>query len=170
MRLERLGVAHDVSRGREVPAAGQHLEEDRAERINIGALIHLFARLRLFRRHVFQCAHDVTADGERLPGIGGAQFCETEIGDERLAILAEQNIARLQIAVKNPVLVRELHRLADLQEHGQRLLDRENPGVLWPGRGGVPLGVGQRVARRPLLTQGNNQRFEVGKHSGPASP
>ena len=60
--LESLGIGDDIAGRIEVAVPGQHLVQDRAKAVEVGALVHVLAGLRLFWSHVFEGAHDMPAD------------------------------------------------------------------------------------------------------------
>ena len=61
--------------------------------------------------------------GERGPrGFGANKLGDAKVGDLHPALLVEQDVLRLDVAVDDALLVRELQRLANLRHNGQRLL------------------------------------------------
>ena len=54
---------------------------------------------------------------------------QTPIHDERLAVLAEHNVARLQIPVQHAATVRVLDGVADIDEAAQQLTKLDAPKV-----------------------------------------
>ena len=120
--------------------AGEHLVKHHAQRVNIRAMIHLARRLNLLRRHVLRRAHDTACVGQfggravllrRLPALADRQVSPTIIPNNNLrqtkirhlhaATAVQQNILRLDVAVDDALVVRELQRVADLRHDGQRL-------------------------------------------------
>ena len=110
-----------VARKRPLPR--DHLVEHDAERPDVGAAIDLFPRC-LLRRHVRRRA-------ERRVGLRELRVCpeprETEVQDLRLAPRREHDVPRLDVPVNDPLLVRLVQPLADLDRDRERLIDRERP-------------------------------------------
>jgi len=131
-RRRDLGLAQDA-RQFELGGARQHLAGNRllagdepvqhhAQRIDVGAGVdRLRVAHRLFRTHVGRGA-DRHA-GHRRAGLGAPARIEAlgdaEVDhlDQHLAlVVGDQQVARLEVAVDDPFLVRVLDALADLQE------------------------------------------------------
>ena len=55
----------------------------------------------------------------------GHRLGETEVEDLDPAVVRELDVGRLEIAMQDPLLVRRLESLGDLEEQRQRLLDRD---------------------------------------------
>ena len=130
---ERVGevLAGERTRARE------HLEEDRAERPDVGAPID-GPPLRLFRRHVRGRAenhpglrHGWCGDGRRLRDIRRHRarrfhrFREAEVEHLHGAIRPQLDVRGLEITMNNPLLVRGFQRLGDLLRNRQRLGKRD---------------------------------------------
>ena len=103
--------------------AGEHFVEHHAQRVDVRAVVHVCGLLDLLRRHVVRRAHDLPVAGER--GVAAASRPEdlgdAEVGDLHPALLVEQDVLRLDVAVDDAFVVRELERLADLRDDRQRL-------------------------------------------------
>ena len=127
-RRDRL-LAHVLHRdrhralGRERRASGDHLVEDDAERVHVGAAVDLEA-LRLLRGEVRRGADDGTRRGEPGAGVGGVRG-DAEVGDLHLALRREQHVPRLDVAVHDAVAVREVESGGDLGADPRRVHRRE---------------------------------------------
>ena len=79
-------------------ASGQQLIENRAQAINVCRGRQSFGLTgRLFGRHISGCAEDGRT--HRQAGIILGQFRQSKIGDVGFALIVEQDIGRLQIAM-----------------------------------------------------------------------
>ena len=91
-------------------------------------MIHLLRPFDLFRRHVMRRAHDVLRAGQ--PEISLPEnFCQTKIRNLHTAFFIEQNIFRLDVAVNDAFVMRELECGADLRNDFHGLARRELPGL-----------------------------------------
>ena len=121
-----LRAHHVVNVGARVrQVAGQHLVENRAQRIDVGADIAAPAA-DLFGRHVVG-----RADGRRQPGPRQAprRFveCDSEVHDLGLAFSRHQDVFRLQIAMHYAFAVHVHERLGQLARECERFFQRQ-PG------------------------------------------
>ena len=104
-------------------STGKQLVENRAQAVNVRRGRQSFALTRrLFGRHVSGCAEDGGA--HRQAGIVLRQLGQPEIGDVRFALLVEQDIGGLQIAMENAALVGVMHRPRDRRNQPSGLLGR----------------------------------------------
>ena len=125
--------------------ARQHLEQQHAQRIDIRAVIDLDLPLALLGGHVVRGSHD--RPGARLVAdllIGQRQFREAEVEhlDEvaaRAAVVAQEDVLGLEVAVDDPLLVRRVERVRDLAGDGKR------------GRGVQPVFAPQPIGQRLAL-------------------
>ena len=62
------------------------------------------------------------------------QLRQAEVGDLHPALLVQQDVLRLDVAVDHAVVVGVLQRLADLRHDGQGFLGRELAGVQQPAQ------------------------------------
>ncbi len=121
---QRLGHGlHDLPQqlaeraGPERPLPAQHLVHDGAERIEVGARVELEA-LHLLGRHVGGASgdalepRDVRVRDER----------DAEVDDAHVAVLRQQDVGRLDVAVHDAARVRVVQRLGALVD------DRRRPG------------------------------------------
>src|SRR5262249_30045071 len=101
LRLRIGQLAHDTCDVAGVRnATGEQFEEDHAQRVNVDGGGELFAALRLFRSHVRERPGD--GPGGRCVHVAG----ETEVGNQRGAVLTQEYVGGLQVAVNQPALVR----------------------------------------------------------------
>ena len=125
-----------LARAGERLAPGDHLVEHGAERENVRARVGLLA-LELFRRHVLEGPEDRSGlrevrgagDGRqrrqaRLLRHGGHRLGESEV-EQLHARLREHHVAGLQVPVHDPLPVRLVERVGDLDPEAQRLVERE---------------------------------------------
>ncbi len=123
---ERLGFLVDdlvqqrlVVRAFERSGAGDHFIQHAAERPQIAAVVDL-AALRLLGRHVGHGAHRSLGFGQ--PRRFG-QPRQAEVHDGDLAVLGDQNVGGLDVAVNDAFLVGGLQALRDLPADFERILD-----------------------------------------------
>ena len=118
--LERHG---DGAVALERHAAGERLVEDHADRVDVRARRGRLA-LRLFRRDVLRRPHHGTGGGDvrALAGAGDA-----EVGDACSALVVDQDVLGLQVAVHDPLAVREAGRVQDLTGEVDRILRAHPP-------------------------------------------
>ena len=129
-RRHRVGGRVAVERA----LAGEHLVEDRAEGEDVGARVGRLAA-HLLGRHVPERAHDDAGLG--APGLGrkvgpargGAfglrQFGEAEVEDLHAAVVGDEDVLGLQVAVHDALLVRRREAVRDLERVVDRLARRE---------------------------------------------
>ena len=141
-RLRRQDRRHDARRclPLEGAVARDQLIKDAAKGEDVGAGIDV-TRFDLLRRHVLGRADDGVCASEqrdcRLLGrrawrrshAGGRrrQLGESEV-EELDALLGDEDIGRLEIAMDDALAVRRVECLADLDAVGDRLFDRHRPG------------------------------------------
>ena len=100
--------------------AGEELEEHDAERVDVGLGVDV-AALRLLGR-------DVVAGSEHGAGRGLLRgrlhrARDPEVGHLRLALAVQEDVLRLDVAVDEPVLVREREAARDLDRELERTVD-----------------------------------------------
>ena len=98
-----------------VAAEGEHAragaEERHAQRVDVGAAVQGLPA-RLFRGEVLRRAHDHVRAGLFHVAAHGAR--DPEIGDDRVAVLVEEDVVGLDVAVDHPFPVREGERGGDV--------------------------------------------------------
>ena len=138
---EHLREDRDLVVAGERGQAGEALEEDGAEREDVGARVELLRAARLLGRHVAERAeHDA---GVRDRARAEAHARDAEV-DERGAIevaVAEEQVARLDVAMDDPLRVRDGERLGDARDHLHALAHRE---------AGAREALAERLADDPL--------------------
>lgn len=93
--------------------ASKQLVEDRTQAVDIRRGRQAFALTRrLFGRHIGGCAED--GGTHRQAGIILRQLGQPEIRDMRFALIVEQDIGRLQIAMENAALVGVMNSAGNL--------------------------------------------------------
>jgi hypothetical protein len=96
---------------------GDDLVQDRAERVDVGALVDDAVVPGLFGRHV----------SGRTAAIAGALVlaeCHAPVEDHDLAVGADQDVRRLEVAVDDALAVGVLGDLADLDEVAEQAAER----------------------------------------------
>ena len=104
---------------------GQHLIHHDAERINVAAIVDHRA-LGLLRRDIMHRAERLAR--ERV--LRCADPGDAEVRDLDAAVLEDQNVVRLDVAMDDAASVRVLKRLGDLHRKMQRLAPIERPLAL----------------------------------------
>ena len=99
--------------------AGEDLEQDQAERMNIGCGRRSGA-CELFRRHVLRRPRNLRAGIVRRRG-------DSKIGDANVALAVEHHVRRLQIAVDDAAVVRRRDAGAQLPRDVERFVLRKAP-------------------------------------------
>jgi hypothetical protein len=112
--------------------ARQHFVKDQTERVDVGAGIRRSA-FPLLRRHISRRAHDHSFSGDRWISFERRQ---AEIQD-LCADFGQHDVAGLQIAVDDALLVRFRQRRGDVLGVTDRLFDEERP-VFQPSRDRLP--------------------------------
>ncbi len=128
-RVRRRRIAHDALREhfrRRAAAkrqrAGQHLEEDQAERIEIAASVDGIGA-RLFGREIFRRADDDAADRDA----GRSRRArDAEIGDARFAVFGHQHVRGFQVAVDDAALMRGRKAERELAHDLDRIFGRQD--------------------------------------------
>ena len=103
--------------------AGEHLIQDDAERVDVGALVDLLAE-DLLGRHVFRRADHVAGLGELRVALllrGG----DAEVHDLDQARVVDQHVGGLQVAVDDAGLVRHGHAGGDVHRVAHGLVERQ---------------------------------------------
>jgi hypothetical protein len=101
--------------------AGEHLEEDDAERVDVRLPVDVVAQ-RLLGRHVVRRAEHAAV---RREAVVVERAGDAEVGDLGRALLVDQDVLRLDVAVDDAARVRGAERAGDLDRVGDRLVDRQ---------------------------------------------
>jgi hypothetical protein len=111
--------------------AGQEFVEDRAKRVDVGARVDVEpAHFRLFRAHVFRRADECAQLCVQRPFRQRLRrrLRDAEVDDLRHRVIAldrDQHVGRFQVAMDDPLLVRVLDAVADLQEEADAVANRD---------------------------------------------
>ncbi len=130
-RLQRARIvaqhgAEDLGRGvaRERPSARKQFIQHGAEAEYVRSGVERLGG-RLLRGHVRWRSHHVASDRSRRAGISARELCDPEVeelGVRASALADDHNIRRLQIAVKDPALVRRVQGVGDLGRQPYRFV------------------------------------------------
>ena len=115
-------LGHRVVAPRDPLTAGQHVVEDKAERVDVGAVIDSLA-LRLLGRHVLERAHDGTQRRRRAGCTHRAR--DAEIHDQRAAVGRDHDVLGLEIAVHDADFVGGAEARRDLLRDRERARHRQ---------------------------------------------
>jgi hypothetical protein len=111
--VEQLAAVVGVER----PAAGEQLEEDDAQGPDVrGRAEQVVAAGGLLGRQVGGGAHDLAGAGQARPAV--EELGQAEVGDERLAVLVQQHVGGLAVAVQDAAGVGRLDGPGDLLHQG----------------------------------------------------
>ncbi len=115
----------------------EKLVKCKAQRIHVAPRIAL--SLEAFGGHVAQSADDVARLGQvfRVAGLG-----QSEVGHPDIAPRIQQQVRRLDVAVQDSLTIGILQRLADLEADAGDTQEKRP----------IPIGKGERSARRPRQT------------------
>ena len=107
-----------VKRGK----AHEALIEQHADGVEVGAAVQRLSH-RLFGRHVMRSAHCAATDGEPAVEL---RRRDAKVGEHRVAVVVEQHVVGLHVAVHHALPVRVVERRADLRRdpHDPVHLDR----------------------------------------------
>ena len=104
--------------------SGQALVEHHAEGIDVGAGIHLAPIVDLLGGHVVRCAQRHARGGQGQHA-AGEDLGQAEVGQPGLALLVDQDVGRLQVAVNDRHGVRGLQCAGHVEQDRRRLLRSE---------------------------------------------
>ena len=117
-------LAEPLARERHLP--GQHLEEDAAERVHVGAGVDAARRLRRLGRHVVRRTDDGALPRVARERAGARELREAEIEDLHVVAVAaarhEEDVVWLQIAMDDAARVRRGESVGDLRRDVRRAL------------------------------------------------
>jgi hypothetical protein len=122
-------LAHVLHRHRDLvlavegDVAGEHLEEHDAQRVEVALRIDVLAQ-RLLGRDVVGRAEHAPVGGEALLG---QRARDPEVGDLGRALLVDEDVLGLDVAVDDAVVVGGAQGAGDLDRVGHRLADRQAP-------------------------------------------
>lgn len=112
--------------------AGQHLVEDDAQRVNVGAVVHVGRVLDLLGRHVMRRPHHLSRLRQTRPVCRTGEKREAEVGDLRRTRSIEQDVLRFDISMHDALIVGVLQRRTDARHHRQRLTRCKPPAaIVW---------------------------------------
>jgi hypothetical protein len=103
--------------------AGEHLEQHDAERVDVRLAVDVVAE-RLLGRDVVGRAEHAAVGGQALVV---ERAGDAEVGDLGRALLVDQDVLGLDVAVDDAARVRGAERARDLDRVGDRLVDRQRP-------------------------------------------
>ncbi|MCX5149692.1 hypothetical protein OHB36_23420 [Streptomyces sp. NBC_00320] len=106
--------------------SGEQFEADHTHGVQVGRGDGA-EPLRLFGSHVQRRPEDRVRVGD--PGARRAGTGDAEVGDRHPAVLAQHQVRRLDVAVRDPLEVRGVQRVQGLAGDVERLLDGERPGL-----------------------------------------
>ena len=148
-RWRALHALHQVSKGALAdcgqPSAYEHVVQDQAERIYVGALIDRFAQS-LLRSHVLERANHrarCRSAGEHCLGVDDGRARDAEVHDQRM-VTVDHDVGRLQIAMHDADFVRSLEPGGNLPGNDQRSRNSELSSFSQHRRQVPPLDVRHR--------------------------
>ena len=136
-RQTRQGCGHMHNANRQTVAggvghfAGQHLIKHHAQTVQISAAID-FSAAQLLRAHVIRRAHDRAGVGHHRDAVDGSR--DAEIAQYARAIVTQQNIIGLNVAVDIAFAVRIIQSQRHLEHHAQGLIAFQGLVVRWHNR------------------------------------
>jgi hypothetical protein len=118
-------------RGGEGARAGEQLEEEHAERPDVGSRRRRLSPELLGRRVLGRQQAQRGRRLERERGVGRCvqQLGDPEIEEPRRPVRLDEDVGRLGVAMHDEPAVREVHGVGDAQEEGEPVADRERPMV-----------------------------------------
>jgi hypothetical protein len=157
-------LAHVLHRHRDLvlavegDVAGEHLEQHDAEGVDVGLAVDVVAQ-RLLGRHVVRGAEHAPVGGQPLLV---ERAGDAEVGDLGRALLVDQDVLRLDVAVDDVARVREAERSRDLDRVGDRLPDRQFAEAADAVLERLALDVLEDDERAPVLLAGVDHAHDVG--------
>jgi hypothetical protein len=151
---------------------GQDLMQDGAQEVHVRARVDGLAIAgRELRRHVRGRAHDpldIAGPGQEIGEIVVHAYRDAPVEQIQLAVVADHDVARLEVQVHDAAGMREMHRVTHLHEGSQVCLHRvailESEGPL------AAFHPAHDQERRLALTVERVHRNHVGMLESPADP
>ena len=125
-RIRRVVTARDLERR----TADEQLPQRRGERVDVGALVAVALAVEHLRRGPRHRDADVVGGLGRGVALAGAATGDAEVGQARGAVGADEDVGRLDVAVRDVGAVRRLDGTRELDAGAQDVLDGE---ALGPG-------------------------------------
>ena len=145
--------------------AGEHLVEQRGERVHVAARVEVLVTGRLLRAHVLGGADGNPGAGERFPPPSPGRLAERlgdpEVSDQRVTP-GKQDVRGLDVAVDHAVLVGVSEGVRHLGDEPHGLLQRQRPLAREPVQERLPFHVAHHVEEDPLCLASLEQRHDVG--------
>ena len=116
-RLVLHDLPHDLNRRAAVErrSQGEHLVQRGAQAVDVDARVEVLLAKRLLRRHVRGRADGVAAHRQADRRLVARQ---TEVDEHRPAVLAQQHVRRLEIAVNDLRVMRHRQRVGQVSDDG----------------------------------------------------
>ena len=136
--------------------AGEALEEDAAERVDVARLSR-FEALDQLGREVVRGAEDLTLAGE-AGRVGGAR--EAEVGQGGGTVVVEEHVRGLHVAMEHAPVVQLVEPPAELRRELDRFVDLQAPPAQQLGKGSAVV-VRHREIRHSLRVPELEDRHDV---------
>ncbi len=116
------GIVSRAGNVRNIHITGCDIESNMSPDTPATANVLIDASGSLFRRHVAGCADDGPGHGHARRPFG--PLGQTKVGYQRVVVMVEQDVGRLQVTVQDPLLMSELDRAGDRLDGLGRTLGR----------------------------------------------
>ena len=150
-----LGEAHDPR------LTGQHLEQHAPEAVDVGPRVELAAADRLLGAHVAGGPHRLTGLRERQCAGGADRARDPEVGDDGV-VARQQNVLGLDVAVNDPLCVREPERVRHVARDVECVRERELALTQQAMPQRLPFYVRHDVVEQSGRLPGRKDRDDVG--------